>query len=137
MKMFLCFAGLLALLTAAGCVTASGDGSFALGNREFLAGDGIEILHVTAPSRNLQLGDTVTVQGRYVLQSHSQARLLLSITGTGGRTRNSPSQSQVAAAGSGEFELSIELNQPGELHVSFYPVPGGSSFGGVYFEPRH
>jgi hypothetical protein len=37
------------------------------------------------------------------------------------------------AAGTGTFELEHVVAADGSLHVSFYPNPRGSSFGGVYF----
>ena len=35
--------------------------------------------------------------------------------------------------GKGNFEVTIEIQHEGYLHVTFYPSKGGSGFGGVYF----
>lgn len=44
-----------------------------------------------------------------------------------------PEQTMTVARGSGSFRLVKTMQHDGHLHVSFYPVPSGSSFGGVYF----
>jgi hypothetical protein len=103
---------------------------------QFAAGDSITIEQVLASSPRLEPGDTVVARGRYTLQSRATARLGISLT------VNSPGWSEPVApnarldinAGSGTFELAYSIQQPGALHVTFYPGgAGGESFGGVYF----
>ena len=81
---------------------------------------------------------TVAVRGVYVLQSQPGAMLSLNLTtnARGGRSRAQPLQRLNVTQGTGEFQLSLDVTEPGGLHVSYYPSRGGSSFGGVYFDPR-
>jgi hypothetical protein len=76
----------------------------------------------------------VVVRGDYQLSSQATALLMISLT------QNAPGASERVApgalmtvTGSGNFELEYAIQQPGSLHVSFYPTTSGSSFGGVYF----
>ena len=102
---------------------------------QFEAGDSIVIQEVRATSPQLKIGDTVVVRGQYRLQSKPKAKVGLHLTSRGpsGPTRVLPEQQVEIAAGSGSFELKHVVAKAGDLHVSFYPVPSGSSFGGVYF----
>jgi len=77
------------------------------------------------------------VRGKYHLQSRSQAALgfFLTTNGPSGATPISPEQRSEIAAGNGVFELRHVVPAEGRLHVSFYPLPKGSAFGGVYFGP--
>lgn len=91
------------------------------------------------PSRSgPQIGDNVIVRGRYRLQSRPQAKIGLSLTtrGPSGPTPVSPKASQRINEGDGTFELEYVVRREGELHVTFYPITNGSSFGGVYFRVR-
>jgi hypothetical protein len=110
---------------------------FKITKQQFEAGDSIVIEQVVATSPELKIGDTVLVRGRYSLQSRSQAALgfFLTAKGPSDPTRVPPNQKKEIAAGDGTFELEHVVLAVGSLHVSFYPRPNGSSFGGVYFAP--
>ena len=108
---------------------------FAVSSQRFAEGDLIVIREVVTTSGDLRMGDKVVVRGDYQLASHPKAALCLFITtrGPSGGTPVSPKQRVEVAVGRGSFELQHEIQYAGALHVSFYPVPSGSSFGGVYF----
>jgi hypothetical protein len=110
---------------------------FQVTSQQFEPGDAIVIQAVIASSPQLKVGDTVVVRGQYRLHSAAQAALgfFLTSKGPSGPTPVSPQQQLAIAAGSGSFELRHVVPAEGELHVSFYPRPNGSSFGGVYFGP--
>ena len=109
--------------------------SVALGPQLFRAGDRITIEDVRATSAQFKLGEVVMVKGSYTLASHPEANLSLYLTQTkrDGKRRIDPSQIVKVNAGSGEFEATITIRDEGALHLTFYPVGGGSGFGGVYF----
>ena len=111
--------------------------AFGTSKAQFAAGDSITILQVLSTSPQIQPGDTVLVRGTYTLQSAPSATLLLSLTANapGFVESTSPSSRTTVNAGSGTFELAFVIQQPGALHVTFYPSGGGSFFGGVYFAP--
>ncbi len=108
---------------------------FTLGPSKFRSGDRIQIEAVKATSESYQVGDTVTVKGRYKLSSHDCANISVYVTQTegDGKSRVLPGQRQQVDKGQGEFELVIQLRHKGYLHVSFYPCESGSGFGGAYF----
>ena len=110
---------------------------FATSQVKFESGDSITIQDVLASSPRLEPGDTVVVRGQYVLQSRSQALLMISLTtnAPGATEPISANARKTIDAGAGTFELAYEIKQPGALHVTFYPAGSGSSFGGVYFAP--
>lgn len=111
------------------------DVSFATGPQLFRDGDNIQIEDVKASSSKFKVGEKVTVRGTYVLNSHPEANISIFITQTGGDGKSEilPGQQLKIKEGKGEFELSIDIRHEGYLHVTFYPVGGGSGFGGVYF----
>ena len=107
---------------------------FELGEAEFAPGDSITIQRVTGTSATIRTGETYCVEGTYTLASKDRATLALYSTTTtkeGGRT--DPSQIMHIEKGSGTFRLVKVMQEHGYLHVSFYPEPSGSAFGGVYF----
>jgi hypothetical protein len=108
---------------------------FELGPTHFRNGDQIVIEHVLATSPNLAVGDKVTVQGHYVLQSEQKAQLCFYLTTSDavGAESTFPTQKAEVQKGSGSFELTEVLKHPGHLHLSFYPATGGSRLGTVYF----
>jgi hypothetical protein len=108
---------------------------FELGPTHFRQGDQIVIDHVMATSPNLSIGDKVTVQGHYALQSEQKAQLCLYLTTSDavGAEPTSPTQKAGVTKGAGSFELSEVVKYPGQLHLSFYPVTGGNRLGAVYF----
>ena len=106
-----------------------------LGPKAFRDGDVIQILEVEATSPALEQGDTVTVKGRYRLDSEPSAMLSLFLTRTegDGREEIDPGQSVDAVAGWHEFEVRILIKHRGFLHLSFHDKSTGAGFGGVYF----
>lgn len=105
------------------------------GVKFFKDGDSITITEVKATSPDLKTGDKVTVKGRYTLSSRPKATLSLFATDAKGpgKQETLPEQKIEITAGKGEFELSITLKYDGYLHVTFYSVPDGKPFGGLYF----
>ena len=107
---------------------------FELGEGEFLPGDSITIQRVTGTSPTIRTGETYCVEGTYTLASKEKADLaLFATTMSKGSTPTDPSQITRIEKGTGTFRLVKTMREEGYLHVSFYPVPGGSSFGGIYF----
>ena len=98
---------------------------------EFHRRDSIVIDEVSPRPEKLKIGDVVLLRGHYTLESQPNANLMISLTtrGSGSRTRVSPRSRTVVDAGSGRFELEYEIRDSGVLHVSFYPLPSGNSFG--------
>jgi hypothetical protein len=106
-----------------------------LGVKFFRNGDSITITEVKATSPDLKAGDKVIVKGHYTLSSKPKASLCLFVTATKGpgRAEVYPEQRTYITTGQGEFELSNTPEYDGYLHVTFYSVPEGKPFGGVYF----
>ena len=109
--------------------------SFLVGKQQFNSGDSIVIDEVLATSPKLEVGSKVVVRGHYRLASSGKARLGLFVThlSPAGKDVTAPSQVARIEGASGSFELSCDITYEGSPHVSFYPAPGGESFGGVYF----
>lgn len=140
MKRILHFHLILSVVCLATVVAYAADPSpilFRITSQQFETGDRIVIQEVLATSPTLKVGDTVIVRGEYRLESRSEAALGLFLTSKGpsGPTRTAPEQRAVIRAGAGSFELKHVVPAEGRLHVSFYPRPSGSSFGGVYLGP--
>jgi hypothetical protein len=107
---------------------------FELGMTEFLAGDSITIQHVRGTSPTIRTGETYCVEGTYTLASKDEADLaVFATTVSAVSVPTEPSQIVRVKKGTGMFRLVKPMREEGYLHVSFYPAPGGSSFGGVYF----
>jgi hypothetical protein len=128
----------LALAAWGGTNTCAADFSFAvpfeLGEGEFSPGDSITIQRVSGTSASIRTGETYCVEGTYTLTSKAEADLALFATTVGtGSTPTDPSQTMRIEKGTGTFRLVKTMREEGYLHVSFYPVPGGNCFGGVYF----
>ncbi|MGO8747133.1 MAG: PEGA domain-containing protein [Thermoguttaceae bacterium] len=106
-----------------------------LGVKFFKNGDSITITEVKATSPDLKAGDKVIVKGHYALSSKATASLCLFTTATTGSGKSAirPEQRTGVTKGQGEFELSSTLDCDGYLHVTFYSVPQGQPFGGLYF----
>ena len=109
-----------------------------LGPKAFRDGGVIEILDVRATSSKLEQGDSLTVRGRFRLESHEDAQLSLYLTQTegDGKEEVDPAQTVRVAKGRGEFELKITIKHRGALHVTYYDRKSGKPFGGVYFGTR-
>jgi hypothetical protein len=107
---------------------------FKLGEAEFASGDSITIQQVRGTSSTIRTGETYCVEGSYTLASRPKADLaLFATTRSKVATRTDPSQIVHVEKGTGTFRLVKTMREEGYLHVSFYPVPSGSAFGGVYF----
>src|ERR1035437_983324 len=107
---------------------------FELGEGEFSSGDRITIQQVTGTSATIRPGETYCVEGTYKLASQEKADLaLFATTVSKGSTPTDPSQIMRIEKGTGTFRLVKTMREEGYLHVSFYPVPGGNCFGGIYF----
>ena len=106
-----------------------------LGPKAYRDGDVVEITDVTATSPRLEQGDSVTVRGRYRLESRPQARLCLYVTQTEGDGHEEVEAAQrvEVTEGSGEFELKTTIKHRGVLHVTFYDFETGQPLGGTYF----
>ena len=128
---------LLVLLTSLVCAAPPVQESIApaLGPKLFRDGDVIEITDVTATSRKLEQGDSVTVKGRARLASCDAARLCLSLTQTAGDGSEEPDRFQTVKVVKGiqEFELKLTIKHQGVMHITFYSVTDGKPFGGTYF----
>jgi hypothetical protein len=108
--------------------------AFEPGEAEFLPGDSITIARVSGSSPTLKAGETYCVEGTYTLASREKADLALyATTKTATPTPTDPSQIMRIDKGTGTFRLVKTMREEGWLHVSFYPVPSGSCFGGIYF----
>jgi len=107
---------------------------FELGEAEFSPGDSITIQSVRGTSSTIRTAETYCVEGTYTLASRENADLaLFATTVSKVATRTDPSQRMRIAKGSGTFRLVKTMREEGYLHVSFYPVPAGGAFGGIYF----
>ena len=108
--------------------------AFELGEGEFSPGDSITIQRVSGTSPTIRTGETYCVEGTYTLASKEKADLaLFATTASKVPTPTDPSQMMRIAKGTGTFRLVKTMREEGYLHVSFYPEPAGSSFGGIYF----
>lgn len=107
---------------------------FELGATEFLPGDSITIKEVRGTSSTICTGDTFSVEGTYTLRSRDRAQIALYATTIKVvATSTDLTQIMQIEKGTGTFRLVKTMREEGYLHVSFYPIPDGSSFGGVYF----
>ena len=105
-----------------------------LGTKSFNEGDVVSITEVKSTSDKIEIGDTVTIKGRYRLDSVETANLLLSVTRTKTDKAVETDKSQIMKATKGwhEFEMSVIIKHTGLLHMTFYS-DAGKPFGGVYF----
>lgn len=106
-----------------------------LGPKAYRDGDVIEITDVTATSPRLEQGDSVTVKGRYRLDSQPAARLCLYLTQTegDGKEETDDTQEMLVSNGLGNFELKITIKHRGALHLTYYDPKSGRPLGGTYF----
>ena len=105
---------------------------FEVTKSHFRDGDGIEIIELTGSDPRLKAGGRYLVKGRYRLGSEQSAKL--HVYATGGETMSD--QGPVVVKGEGTFTRTLTLISPGDLHLSFYPDPGGDGFGDLYFAPK-
>jgi beta-lactamase regulating signal transducer with metallopeptidase domain len=107
---------------------------FELGTSYFPNGDVITIEEVRGTADAISAGNTYQVKGTYKLVSQDKA--LLAIYETTKGPQSIPvmqTQKMRVEKGEGHFSLIFYMWSSGSPHVSFYPVPAGSSFAGVYF----
>lgn len=113
---------------------------FVVDSQSFADGDKIVIEEVRSKLSTLATGDTVIVKGTYALASHAKAQLGFYVTQIDDKPSGDPAEKpplQAITSGSGQFELKHDIVYNGRLHVSFYPVPPGQSFGEVYFSVKN
>jgi hypothetical protein len=107
---------------------------FELGDAQFASGDSITIQQVRGTSDAIAVGGTYGVDGTYTLVSRDEADLALHATvNSTNHTAIDRKQHVHIKKGTGSFHLVKTLQEDGYLHVSFYPVPSGNAFGGLYF----
>ena len=106
-----------------------------LASKSFLSGDAIRIDKVFSTSEGLEVGDTVSVIGKYRLDTRKNAKLFLFLTQFegDGLEEVDPGQRILAKEGWHNFKASITIKHKGYLHLTFYDVDSGKPFGGVYF----
>jgi len=102
---------------------------FIITGQGFIGDDWIEITKISGTSSRLEVGQTYTIEGKYKLSSCDEA--MLHLYATNGETRSK--QGPNVKRGAGEFARTFTYVGEGWLHLSFYPVDGGSSFANLYF----
>lgn len=127
------FGALLAVSSTAAPVTH--EVPIKLGSNHFLVGDAIRIESVTSTSTDLAVGDTVTVTGKYRLESREHATIALYLTKTEGDRveETDPKQTIKAKRGWHQFTAVITVKHRGLLQLAFYDPTSGKPFGEVYF----
>jgi hypothetical protein len=108
---------------------------FELGHSEFVPGDSITITALRGTSDVITTNQTYCVEGVYTLASTDEADLCFYATTTS-NSAPTPIESRQRVRiqkGTGNFRLIKTVAELGYLHLSFYPVPGGSDAGGIYF----
>jgi beta-lactamase regulating signal transducer with metallopeptidase domain len=108
---------------------------FELGTAYLQDGDSIVIDEVLGTADTVAPGNVYQVKGFYKLASHDKALLAAFVTApsSAAHTPDLPQQKMTINKGEGHFTLLFVMKEEGSPHVSFYPVPSGSSFAGVYF----
>ena len=122
---------------------ASDDFSHVVNLEKTVSGDLITITEVRGPSDKLEVGNTYEVRGTYKLASHDKALLAVHVmtegrpaqhsSAPGGKHLPLPGQTMTIDKGVGSFTLQVNYWTVGRLHVSLYPIEGGSSFAGTLF----
>ncbi len=107
---------------------------FEVGDVDFQQGDSITINQVRGTKDLIRVGEKYCVEGTYTLTSRDKADIaLFATTLTKVAVPTDASQIMRVEKGTGTFRLIKTMREDGFLHVSFYPVPGGGGFGGIYF----
>jgi RNA polymerase sigma-70 factor (ECF subfamily) len=108
---------------------------YELGDAQFAPGDNITIEQIRGTKDGIAKGGAYCVQGTYSLSSKEEALLALFMTSVGpsGSSEVAPNQTVRIKKGTGSFRLFKTMDEDGYLHLSFYPIPNGGDFGGVYF----
>jgi beta-lactamase regulating signal transducer with metallopeptidase domain len=109
---------------------------FDQGATRFLNGDKIKIVEVRGTADTFKPKNRYRIKGSYTLASHDRATLAAYVTAMDAENGAGPSlevQSTAVDHGDGTFTLVLPMSYRGWPHVSFYPLGGGSDFGGSYF----
>jgi len=109
---------------------------FEIGAVEFRAGDSITITEIRGTRKEFSVGGIYLVKGTYSLASRDEATILFSVTAMkpgGGHATGLERARAVVERGTGTFEVATKMAYEGHPHLTFYPRPKGSGFGGVYF----
>ncbi len=110
-----------------------------IGEAQYFNADHIKIRSVKSSGKGFEIGATVTVKGKYTLNSVEAANLCFYSTTTvkpGEKPRPTPvqdSQRIKARKGKHKFTLSKVIAKDGRPHLTFYHPKTGKPFGGVYF----
>src|SRR6266481_6234628 len=108
--------------------------NYELGKTLFAPGDSITIRELRGTSETITPEGTYWVEGTYTLASKDEANLaFFATTKSSAPSPIDARQTAVIKKGTGSFELIKKMNGDGFLHLSFYPIPSGSDFGGIYF----
>ncbi len=134
------FVGILSLFLLMSCSTKTRETfnhpDFEIGNQSFESGDSITITEIVSRDVDFAVGGVYWVRGTYELQSHDRATIGFWVTSNAENAAAKvglPRQQVTVEKGTGTFEVQNILRVEGYPHLSFYPVGGGASFGGVYF----
>lgn len=95
----------------------------------FQLGDEIVVTELRGTSPRIEEGASYRVSGTYTLGSQDGAMLHVYATSGAVSSRQGPD----VAKGNGIFVREFTLDKMGDLHVNYYPLGGGSGFGGIYF----
>lgn len=95
----------------------------------FQPGDEIIVTELRGTSPRIEEGASYRVSGTYTLGSQDGAMLHVYATSGEVNSRQGPD----VAKGNGDFVREFTLEKMGNLHVNYYPLGGGSGFGGIYF----
>lgn len=107
---------------------------FELGKAQFAPGDNITIQTVRGMADTFRTNETYCVEGTYTLSTRDEAELAVFVTTRQDiRARIDSRQMLHVKKGTGSFRLIETMVAEGYPHVSFYPVPSGGDFGGIYF----
>jgi hypothetical protein len=105
-----------------------------VGASDFSRGDSISIAEVRGTQATIVPNGTYCVTGTYNLASRDKALLSLFMTAANSGWTPIGAQQQIRVSkGTGQFRLIATFPTQGYLHLSFYPIPSGESFGTVYF----
>lgn len=126
----------LGCIILSGCQSAPSPQKYVIGPSYFEKGDSIVLTDVQSELGTFEIGDTVTIEGKYNLAERSEAKLLLTITQTegDGRSTVAPSQTTKVVGEEGNFKLGINIQYKGYLHLSLRTASGKDrSLGCLYF----
>jgi hypothetical protein len=135
MKTFITLAAAISLGSAALGQPIQETVAVHLGPKAFRDGDLIQIEEVRSTSPHLEQGDTITVKGRYRLDSQDEANLQLHVTQMQGDGTEEIEARQTVKVSRGfkPFEVTITVKHKGYLHLTFYDAQSGNPLGGTYF----